>query len=111
MKLALAQEETPSWVEKTEHQVQLLLSKLGEQVEEESLPSDIAIAVEVVSSETVDDEEEEEFLDFDWDEIPTVHYTANKYLQAVEEEDQEEDEDEDEEEILDWQEGWELELF
>jgi len=88
MKLALAQEETPSWVEKTEHQVQLLLSKLGEQV----------------------DEEEEEFLDFDWDEIPTVHYTANKYLQAVEDEDQEEDED-DEEEILNWQEGWELELF
>ena len=117
MKLALAQEETPSWVEKTEHQVQLLLSKLGEQVDIEVVSSETvdneeeAIEIEVVSSETVDDEEEDdEILDFDWDEIPTVHYTANKYfLQAVEDEDQEDEEDEDE--ILDWQEGWELELF
>lgn len=117
MELALAQEETPSWVEKTEHQVQLLLSKLGEQVDIEVVSSETvdneeeAIEIEVVSSETVDDEEEDdEILDFDWDEIPTVHYTANKYfLQAVEDEDQEDEEDEDE--ILDWQEGWELELF
>jgi hypothetical protein len=106
MKLAIANEEEPDWVETTCEQVQILLNKIYNSTPEEIAPEatpeedksslNAIINVETISEEIVDEDEDYDWEDEDWDVVPTI---ATSDEQEV-----------DEDEEIDWEE-WELDFI
>lgn len=100
MKLAIANEEEPDWVETTCEQVQILLNKIYNSIPEiapEATPENAIINIEAISEEIVDEDEDYDWEeDEDWDTVPTIAAS----------DEQEVDEDEE----IDWEE-WELDFI
>jgi N12 class adenine-specific DNA methylase len=100
MKLAIANEEEPDWVETTCEQVQILLNKIYNSIPEiapEATPENAIINIEAISEEIVDEDEDYDWEeDEDWDTVPTIAAS----------DEQEVDEDEE----IDW-EKWELDFI